>query len=89
MRLLRRWVDTVLVLALAAAVVLLRRAMRLSAVHPDLRQPALLVAVPFRRWSLPVVHRAILLSLSLSLPCPSPFSAIRLASTTLSPSDHH
>ncbi|GAA2069127.1 hypothetical protein GCM10009821_01660 [Aeromicrobium halocynthiae] len=62
MRLLRRWVDTVLVLAVAAAVVLLRRAMRLRAVHPDLRQPALLVAVPFRRWSLPVVRRVLVLS---------------------------
>lgn len=61
MRPLRRWVDAVLVLSAAAVLVAARRAARLRAVHPDLRQPALLVAVPFRRWSLPLLRRVLAL----------------------------
>lgn len=55
----RRWADALLALTAVSAVVAVRRLAGVRAVHPDLRQPALLVAVPFRRWTLPLVRRVL------------------------------
>lgn len=55
----RRWADALLALTAVSAAVAVRRLAGVRAVHPDLRQPALLVAVPFRRWTLPLVRRVL------------------------------